>query len=239
MPWVEVDEPFAAPPRLSEPSPVGEWDFDPGSEEGWLDLDDALVEGDTLNLEGVKEVSIRDCVLRDVAVIASPRTRLEIHRCRIERSDLSGCALSTVVGTRFVDSKLVGVDLSESEISNVSFERCTLRLANLRLAKLQRVCFETCDMHEADLYGAGIEDLVVPGSRLTAVSLDRVEADRFDLRGVEVLQVTAVGALRGFLVSEAQLAGLTDLLALATGIGVQRRGRAETGLTGVEPVEPR
>jgi uncharacterized protein YjbI with pentapeptide repeats len=93
--------------------------------------------------------------------------------------------------------RLTGVELAESELSDVVFVDCRLDLAGLRFAKLERVVFRDCRMTECDLYGATLEDVVFERCELRQASLAEVTVRRVDLIGCELAGLQGAEALRG------------------------------------------
>ena len=63
-------------------------------------------------------------------------------------------------------------------------------------------------------------DVSFDGSRIERLNVDRLTADRVDLRGVTALSFDAVGRLDGCLVDESQLQMLAYELAAAVGLSV-------------------
>ena len=93
--------------------------------------------------------------------------------------------------------RLTGVELAESELSDVVFADCRLDLAGLRFAKLERVVFRDCRMTECDLYGATLEDVVFERCELREATLAEVAVRRVDLLGCELAGLIGAEALRG------------------------------------------
>ena len=93
--------------------------------------------------------------------------------------------------------RLTGVELAESELSDVVFSDCRLDLAGLRFAKLERVAFRDCRLAEADLYGARLEDVVFERCDLREATLAGIEVTRVDLIGCELAGLRGADALRG------------------------------------------
>jgi uncharacterized protein YjbI with pentapeptide repeats len=175
-----------------------------------------------LDLGGVEELSVTDCILRGTTLSPDTERTIEIHRSALTDCDLSGVTIRSLQATRLTGCKLIGADLAGANLTDVTFERCLFRYANLRMAKLRRVGFEDCHLDEVDCYQLQAEHVAFPGSELDAVNLDQLRAERVDLRHAESLLPTTVNDLTGCLVAEHQLAGLAPSLAMAAGIDVER-----------------
>jgi uncharacterized protein YjbI with pentapeptide repeats len=93
--------------------------------------------------------------------------------------------------------RLTGVELAESELSDVVFADCRLDLAGLRFSKLERVVFRDCRMTECDLYGATLKDVVFERCELREATLTEVTVRRVDLVRCELAGLHGAEALRG------------------------------------------
>lgn len=222
MPWVEVDEPYAKPPKVRPVRPSATWSGPIDLDRGWAELTDVEVGRDQgLDLTDCTELEVGDSRIDGIAF---PAAELEIE---IRRSELSGCDLSqativSLLNSRLDGCKLTGTDLSGATISDVEFTRCSLRYTNLRMAKLHRVRFVDCTLDEVDCFELLAEDLDFPGTSLVQVNVDRLQATRVDLRNTTELTLTGVGSLSGCLVDEYQLPALAYTLAHAVGVEIER-----------------
>ncbi|MGH1490347.1 MAG: pentapeptide repeat-containing protein [Acidimicrobiales bacterium] len=224
MPWITVDEPFAKPPRVVEVSQKPEWAPPLSVDRGWAELSGVTVSGDpALDLGDCQELTIEDSALTGIAVGGEGSSiSVEIYRSHLDGCDLSGRSIRNVRGTRLTACKMIGTDFAGGVIADTIFERCVLRYANLRMAKLSRVQFVDCSFDEVDCYQMEAADVSFPGSTLVAVGLDSLNANRFDLREANEITLSAITRLEGCLVSEHQLAGMAHSLAMAAGIQVER-----------------
>lgn len=148
-----------------------------------------------------------------------PRT-LDIALTTFEGCDLSAERFGNVNRATFTGCKLLGADFSAGRLSDVVFERCVIRMANFRMATLERVAFVDCELVEVDAFELTATDVSFAGSRIERLNVDRLNADRVDLRGVTALSFDAVGRLDGCLVDESQLPMLAYELAAAVGLSI-------------------
>jgi uncharacterized protein YjbI with pentapeptide repeats len=120
----------------------------------------------------------------------------------------------------FTGAVLAGVEVFGSQLRRVTFDRCKLDSVNFRDADLTDVTFDGCVLHEVDFGGARLTRTAFPRSRLVGTRLTRVTLDRVDLRGAELGLTVDALALRGAIVTTAQLIDMAPVLAEAIGIVV-------------------
>jgi uncharacterized protein YjbI with pentapeptide repeats len=172
-------------------------------------------------------------------------SRSRLSRSRFEGADLTG---SVFVDCRFVGVELVNVDLTSARFEGATFERCAItgtRLAGTRLVgvTLKDVVFEGCRLDYAVLdrvratgpaafLGCGFADANLTGCALGTVAFDdclfeRTELDgcdlrAADLRGNDLAGIQGIMSLRGAVVQEGQLAGITAALVRELGVILAR-----------------
>lgn len=217
-----IEEPFARPPERSEFGIAGDWSDEPVvaadadyGELSWQKLDSAIID-----LAELSRLEIDRCHLRNVTLESSEGTEVVLSESIVEGSDLSRLRVLSATECLLSGAKLVGTDFSGALVRDTGFDGCVLRLANLRMSKLQRVAFSGCTIEELDAYGAEFEDVTFNDCTLSAFSIDQVRALRVDLRGGTAVGLTGVGRLDGFLVSEHQLFALAPQLADVAGLSV-------------------
>lgn len=224
MPWIDVEEPYAKPPKTNEVPSDDVWSPPLAIDRGWAELTDVTVTADSgLDPADCDELTVRHSSLTGISLtpehggLAVEALHSELHGC-----DLSQVSIRSLRSCRIADCKLIGTDFSGGTVADVTFERCILRYANLRMAKLTRVRFLDCTLDDVDCYQLVAEDVEVPGTGLSAVNFDGLSATRLDLRSATELSLRAVTDLSGCLVAEEQLPALAYALAMAVGIDVER-----------------
>lgn len=224
MSWVAVREPYAAPPRVVTPTQGRPFHAEDAEliDAGRGQVSGAAIEGDLDALSRFDEVELESSIVQSLSIGAEPPPLIEAYRSAFQTCDLSGMRIPTLRQCRISDSKLTGTDFSEGRLTDVVFERCLLQLTQLRMARIERVQFIDCTLREVDAFELVAENVSFDGSELDRVNIDRLRANRVDLRGAQVLSFEAMGRLDGCLVSEAQLHGLVYDLAFAAGLGVER-----------------
>ncbi len=227
MPWITVEEPFAKPPRVAPPGRHPEWTGPLSLDRGLAELDDVAVSvGAEIDFGECLELEIRESTVDGLVIQPGQGPNQEmlvrIHRSHLEGCDLSGRTVQSVRGSRFTACKMIGTDFSGGTIDDTVFERCQLRYANLRMARLSRVSFVDCSFDDVDCYQMEAEHITFPGSQLSAVNLDGLKAEAFDLREAGEITLSGVTRLDGCLVAEHQLPGMAHSLAMAAGVQVER-----------------
>lgn len=223
MPRIEVDEPHAKPPRLPGFRTGSPW-------AGGLDPDDGLAELVGVHLDAgihpidegdlarCSELVVEDSTLRGIGLGVEDGPQLEIRGGELVSCDLSQARVAVLQRSRLEGCKLTGTDLSAASLSDVEFERCSLGYTNLRMARLRRVRFLDCTFTDVDGFQLDLADVSVDGCRLAGVNVDRMTAERVDLRGAVELGLSGIGRLDGCLVDDHQLPAMAPMLALAVGL---------------------
>ncbi|MEL6984091.1 MAG: pentapeptide repeat-containing protein [Actinomycetota bacterium] len=223
MPQIEVDEPHAKPPRLPAFRSGSPWTGPLDPDRGLAELVGVSVDAgvhpiDEGDLARCSELMVEDSTLRGIGLGVEGGPQLEIRGSELVSCDLSQARVSVLQRSRLEGCKLAGTDLSAASLTDVEFARCTLRYTNLRMARLRRVRFVECTLLDVDGFQLELSDVSVDGCRLTGVNVDRLVAERVDLRGAAELGLSGVGRLDGCLVDDHQLPALAPLLALAVGL---------------------
>ncbi|MEM9563504.1 MAG: pentapeptide repeat-containing protein [Actinomycetota bacterium] len=229
MPWVDVDEPYTKPPRLQPIDPPGDWSGSLAIDRGWAELVDVVAGPDPApDLAGCTELTVTESVVTGLTGVEAGLT-IEARRSRLGDADLSQASIRSLIGVRLDGCKLTGTDLAGARLTDVELRRCSLRYTNLRMARLERVRFVECTLDEVDAYEAEATDVEFVDTALNEVSVDRLRAERVDLRGATSLSLTAIGSLAGCLIDETKLMALAYPLAFAAGLGIERDPIDEPG----------
>jgi uncharacterized protein YjbI with pentapeptide repeats len=139
----------------------------------------------------------------------------EIHGASVDLSDSSWrdvdmtggrlgamvLAGATLLSVRLRGLKLDFVNLAAARLDDVVFEDCTIGGLDARAGQLRSVSFVDCDVRELDIAEAHMT--------------------RVDLTGARLQTLIGVEALRGAIVTRAQLFDLAPLLAAKLGIEVR------------------
>jgi uncharacterized protein YjbI with pentapeptide repeats len=113
-----------------------------------------------------------------------------------------------------------GVEAFGARLRRVTLRGCKLDSVNFRDAQLTDVTFENCVLQDVDFGGAALTRTSFPGCRLSRTDFSRVRLDTVDLRGAELGLIIDPPALRGAIVTTAQLLDMAPLLASSLGIVV-------------------
>jgi uncharacterized protein YjbI with pentapeptide repeats len=140
-----------------------------------------------------------------------------LHECRLLSTGLARTSWRDVTFTGVV---MAGVEIFGSQLRRVRFERCKMDSVNFRDADLADVTFDGCVLRNVDFGEARLTRTAFPQSRLADTTLVKVTLDRVDLRGAELGLTVDPTALRGAIVTTAQLLQLAPILAEGIGIVV-------------------
>ena len=144
-----------------------------------------------------------------------------LHTTRWVGTDL---AESDWFDAEVVGSVLAGLEAFSVQLRATTFFNCKFDSVNLRTSKLQDVAFVDCVMRDVDFAGATLNSVTFPGSALDGVRFGKAQMKKVDLRGAESLNITdGFDALRGAVISTAQLVDLAPMLADVLGITVKDR----------------
>jgi uncharacterized protein YjbI with pentapeptide repeats len=160
-------------------------------------------------------------------------TRLTLSDCRLTQARFSdvwlqdvrlisaGLARTSWRDVTFTGAVIAGAEAFGSLLRRVRFDRCKLDSVNFRDCDLTEVTFDNCVLRNVDFSTARLTRVAFPDSKLAATTLVKVTLDRVDLRGAELGLTVDPTALRGAIVSTAQLLDLAPLLADSIGIIVK------------------
>lgn len=121
---------------------------------------------------------------------------------------------------RLVGGRAVGLSLPEVLLQDVVVEDTQLDLAGLRFARLHRVVFRRCRMHELDLSNASLGSVLFDECDLTGADLTKVDFDRCELRGCTLDGARGVRDLSGVAMTVVDVIDLAPLFAMACGVHV-------------------
>jgi uncharacterized protein YjbI with pentapeptide repeats len=158
------------------------------------------------------DVDLRDSKLRGTRLI-------DVRGEAVDASngDWRGAHMRRVL---FSGCRLTGWNLGESNLEEVTFRDCKLDYASFRFAVLDRVSFEDCVLTDTDLQAVRCKSSRFAGCQLHGTDFNKAELDGVDLRGSDLRLTGGVEALRGAVVSTAQIIDLATPLAEAAGIVV-------------------
>lgn len=222
MPWIDVEEPFAKPPRgcgvLSPPGDDAVVDLD----DRWGSIDGAALTG-PIDVSSCERVEISGCVLTGATFVTGDEVELDVRNCEFVDCDLSTLRFRTLAASTLVGCKLSGCDLSGATVRDVELERCLLRLVSVRMTELVRVCFESCTLDDVEMFDAHLDHVTFPESVLRSVDIDRVRFTHVDLRSATELDLRSCSSLDGCLLAPEQVHELAFVLALASGASLEIR----------------
>ena len=159
------------------------------------------------------QVSVQDAKLR--------RARFSDVLLRDVRLIATSLAETGWADVTFDSCVAAGVEAFAARLRRVTLRGCKLDSVNFRDAQLTDVTFENCVLKDVDFAGAALTRTAFPGCRLSGTDFSRVTLDKVDLRGAELGIIIDPPALRGAIVTTAQLLDMAPLLAASLGIVVE------------------
>lgn len=220
MPWIEVAEPHAEPPRLPRRA------LTPSSSSleldgRWAELIDVETTGQTIDLESCSSLEIRSSRLSGVRFENAEGVDVEVRDSEFVDCDLSRMRFRSVGTSTFDGCKLTGADLSGAQVRDVRWRSSRFALANLRMATFERVQWHDCVVEECDLFDSTLTDVDLAGSSIIELNLDRARFERVDFRSAGDLQLSSFSTLKGALFSPSQLPAMAFTLATALGADIE------------------
>lgn len=220
MPWIEVAEPHAEPPRLPRRA------LAPGGsalelDGRWAELIDVETAGQTIDLGACSSLEIRSSRLTGVRFENAEGVDVEVRDSELIDCDLSRVRFRSVATSTFDGCKLTGADLSGAQVRDVRWASSRITLANLRMATFERVQWHECAVEECDLFDSTLTDVDLSGSSVVGLNLDRARFERVDFRGAANLELASFSTLKGALFSPAQLPAMAFVLATALGADIE------------------
>jgi uncharacterized protein YjbI with pentapeptide repeats len=212
MPWHELaDLPFA---RALAPHPAR---LAAGEAYDGAHFDQAVLAGADGSGSRFLECALTGGSLQDCSLRRAQFADVWLHNVRLLSTSLAQTAWRDVT---FTGVALAGVEAFGAELRRVTFDRCKMDSVNFRDADLADVTFDGCVLTDVDFGGARIARTSFGGSRLAATRLTQVTLDKVDLRDAELGLTVDPTALRGAIVTTAQLIDLAPVLAAGIGIVV-------------------
>ena len=178
-------------------------------------LDQVGLGGADLSNSTWEGVALRDVDLSEAALDGS-----RFADASIERSDLAnvGARSASLLRTRVVGGRAIGIGLSEARIKDTTFEDVAFDLAHLRFARLSRVVFRNCRMHEVDFANAQFDSVLLDGCDLTGADFTKTSFTRCELRGSTLDEVRGLTSLTGVAMRWADVIALAPVFARALGV---------------------
>ena len=130
------------------------------------------------------------------------------ENCDLSNTDFSAGSIHRV---EFSDSKILGLNLSDTSLGNVLFHNCNANLISFGYSKLKQVQFDSCSLRnadyfeskfnkvafkECDLNEANFEGTPLKGIDLSSCTFERLNVSINDLTGCEVNENQALGFAR-------------------------------------------
>jgi uncharacterized protein YjbI with pentapeptide repeats len=139
-----------------------------------------------------------------------------VDNCRMNGADF---AETSWLDAEFGRTVLGGTALFDSKLNRVGFFGCKLVGTNLRNAELRDVTFTNCVMQDVDFAEAVLTNVGFPGSRISSLHVDGMKAENVDLRGASEIGIqSGYDSLAGVRITDGQLLQRPPALAQALGL---------------------
>ncbi len=163
------------------------------------------------------------CRLLRVDLSGTKLRRLRIEHSELENVEASGAdwLAARIAQTTIRDSRLLGIQLGDAELREVTFENCRLDMASFRGADASELELRDCVLSECELNGAKIRSSRFSGCDFADADFTQVKLDGVDLRGSRLSIARGYSDLRGAIVDGVQLVELAPALAAELGIAIQ------------------
>jgi uncharacterized protein YjbI with pentapeptide repeats/uncharacterized RDD family membrane protein YckC len=177
--------------------------YDPG-EDGRIDTFDDLIAD--FRGSDLTEVSLVAADLRRVNFRNTSLLRANLSNSQSQYADFSGANASSawfieavLDHAQFVQTSLVGADLTNAQLSNASLVDARLKQANLVGATLDSADLSRADLSESDLQGANLQnanltEANLSNSRLQEADLSNANLANANFQGVDLQGVVLTGA---------------------------------------------
>jgi uncharacterized protein YjbI with pentapeptide repeats len=140
---------------------------------------------------------------------------------------LTGCDLANADGrggklmrVSIERSRMTGVQLSESELRDVTIRGSRADLATFGFARLDSVVFEDCVVTDATFLEARLESVVFVRCDLTGADFRGARLEQCELRGCELGGLAGADSLRGAAIPREDIVRMAEIWAGALGIAV-------------------
>jgi uncharacterized protein YjbI with pentapeptide repeats len=184
------------PPDLPELEPVT---IDPGSVDGELLLDGALVERRAYEPVRARRVRITESQLRGFAL-----ERGDAPGIQLSDVILSDCDLSNVDGregslrrVQVLDSKLIGFGLAGGSVRDLRITDTVASFAAFSFAELRDVVFQRVDLTEASFMRARLDGVEFIDCKLDGADFRDVALRSCEMRGASLEGIVGIGSLHG------------------------------------------
>ncbi len=213
MAWRELsDLPFAAALTAHEGGLM------PADQYDCAHFDGLTFEGEDAGGSSFLECAFTQVSVQDAKLRRARFTDVLLRDVRLIATSLAETSWADVT----LDSCVAaGVEAFGARLRRVTLRGCKLDSVNFRDAQLTDVTFEDCVLQDVDFGGAALTRTGFPGCRLSGTDFSRVRLDKVDLRGAELGIIVDPPALRGAIVTTAQLLDMAPLLAASLGILVE------------------
>lgn len=170
---------------------------------------------DPTNIVPRDGVAISDRLIGGDTLARTNLIKATITRTLIVNADLSSARLIDTRWDRCVlrGCTLIGANITGGTFKNVIFENCRLDYATFdQVRTAGPTAFVGCALTETTFTSCGLTLVTFDGCKLASTEFDSADLRGADLRGNDLSRLIGIGSLRGAVIGEEQVAGLTEAL---------------------------
>lgn len=188
-------------------------------EEWWqLDLEGAAFDGEARGLE-VEQSRLTRVRLNDARLVKSTFHDCVLTQCDLANLHADECGLRR---SELVECRGTGLVFIDGMVKDVTVRGCRLDLTTWRATTFTTAVFKDCDLRRADFVGADLRGAVFDGCDLSGAQFSNAKMAGARLVDCDLTGLGGVASLAGATVRADDLQALTELLAEALGITVER-----------------
>ncbi|NUT37409.1 MAG: pentapeptide repeat-containing protein [Hamadaea sp.] len=188
-------------------------------EEWWqLDLDGDAFTGEVTGLE-IEQSRLTRVRLNDARLTKGSLLDCVLTQCDLANLHADECGWRR---SELVECRGTGLVFIDGVVKDVTLRECRLDLTTWRATTFTTVVFKDCDLRRADFVGADLRGAVFDGCDLSGAQFSNAKAEGTRILGCDLTGLGGVASLAGATVRADDLQALTELLAEALGIVVER-----------------
>ncbi len=173
---------------------------------------DCTIFEEEINRMRFDQVVFKNVTFMDVTFTNIELTDVIFEKCDLSNTDFSGGAIHRV---EFIESKLVGLNLTEATFGNVVFDNCYANLSSFGYASLKNVKFERCSLRNGDFFECKFNKIDFTDCDLVEANFTNTSLDGIDLSSCKIDQLSlSPGDLKGCVVSSEQAIAFARLLGI-------------------------
>lgn len=202
------------PKFIDELEDVGDFDqYDFDGEK----VQNKMVEGISISDRCGIGTTVDSCIFKNVIFADCDFKNIDLIDVRFENCDLSNISLrgGSIHRVEFVNCKLVGARLDESNMKDVLFNNVLGPYSNFSYSKLQNVSMEESNLEESIFQEVNHKNIIFKESNLSNSYFNKTQLDKVDFTSCEITGIDVdIESVRGVIVTSYQALDLTRLMGI-------------------------